>query len=93
MDILKSVFRGICEVLQFISLLVLSGITIYFGTELVCWCLHACGLPFVHLSEKAFFVLLCYTVPVMAGILYWRSRKEYWEMCKSLADQNKNTNQ
>ena len=78
MDTLKSIFRGICEVLQFVSLLVLSFITILYGTEFVLELLTACGVQHIHFSAKTLNMLL-YLTPVLAGILYWRSRKEYWQ--------------
>lgn len=78
MNTLKSVFRGICEALQFVSLLVLSGLTIVCVTEFVLELLTACGVQHIPFSAKTMEMLL-YLIPVLAGILYWRSRKEYWQ--------------
>lgn len=79
MDTLKSIIKGIIEVLQLMAMIALSFITLVMVDMAIMAVLEACGLDFRLAAPACLPVLLMYSAPVLGGVLYWRSRKEYWK--------------
>ena len=79
MDTLKSIIKGIIEVLQLLAMIALSFVTLVMIDMAIMAVLEACGMNFQLAAPGCLPSLLMYSAPVLGGLLYWRSRKEYWE--------------
>ena len=79
MDTLKSIIKGIIEVLQLLAMIALAFVTLIMVDMAIMAILEACGMNFQLAAPICLPALLMYTAPVLGGALDWRSRKEYWE--------------
>ena len=79
MDTLKSIIKGIIEVFQLLAMIALSFVTLIMVDVAIVAVLEACGMNFQLATPSCLLHLLMYSAPVLGGLLYWRSRKEYWE--------------